>query len=112
LASLGRVVWVNKQLMDYHIHGGNDGLQESRRDRLSFLGLIKRCPSYANPTGLNDYRYFIYKKIVAAYKEKSGHQAQTRHLRRFIRWQRVRRHLRISELPAMLRKKLLKCLAK
>lgn len=112
LASLGRVVWVNKQLMDYHIHGGNDGLQESRRDRLSFLGLIKRCPSYANPTGVSDYRYLIYKKIIAEDVANSARQVRIERLRRFVRWQGLRRHLRISELPAMLRKKLLKWLAK
>lgn len=112
LASLGRVVWVNKQLMDYHIHGGNDGLQESRRDRLSFLGHIKRCPNYVNPTGISDYRYLIYKKIVAVDKGKPAHHARTQRLNQYIRWQRVRRHLRFSELPAMLRKHLLKCLAK
>ncbi len=112
LASLGRVVWVNKPLMDYHIHGGNDGLQESRRDRLNFLGLIKRSPCYVNSTGLSDYRYLIYKKIIAADMDKPSHQARTRRLRQFIYWQRVRRHLRLSELPAMLRKKSLKYLAR
>ena len=112
LASLGRIVWCNKSLMDYHLHGVNDGLLESQRDRLSFLGLIKRCSTCVDPSGLSDYRYFVYKKAIVADAGNPAHPVRIRLLRRFLRWQRVRRHLRLSDLPAMLRKTLLKCWAK
>ena len=108
LSMLGGIVWWHKPLMDYHLHVGNDGLQESRRDRLIFLGVIKRCPACVSSSGLDDYRYFIYKKIVAVDADNPSHQKRTQLLRRFLRWQRVRRHLRLSELPAMLRKNILK----
>lgn len=109
LASLGRVVWCNTPLMDYHIHGGNDGLQESRRDRLRFLGFIKCCPACANATDLSDYRYFLYKKLVAS---SNGNPARAAQMRRFLRWQRVRRHLRVADLGALLRKTSLKHLTR
>jgi len=112
LVSLGPVVWWNKPLMDYHLHGSNDGLQESRRDRLNFLGFIKGCPNCVSPSGLNDYRYFIYKKIIEVDTGNPSYQIRTRRLHGFLRWQRVLRHLRLSELPQMLRKSLLKWLAK
>lgn len=105
LASLGRVVWCNAPLMDYHLHGGNDGLQESRRDRLRFLGFIKRCPACANAADLGDYRYFLYKKLVSS---SDGNPARAARMRRFLRGQRARRRLRLGDLGAMLRKTLLK----
>jgi len=109
LTSLGRVVWCNTPLMDYHIHGGNDGLQESPRDRLSFLGFIKRYPACVSPTGLSDYRYFLYKKLVAS---RAGNPLRAARMRRFLRWQRLRRHLRPADLGAWLRKTLLKLMTR
>ncbi len=109
LATHGRMVWCNTPLMDYHIHGGNDGLQESRRDRLRFLGFIKHCPACASAAGLSDYRYFLYKKLVGG---GHGSPARVARMRRFLRWQQVRRRLRLSELGALLRKTLLKHLTR
>ncbi len=109
LASLGRMVWCNTPLMDYHIHGGNDGLRESRRDRLRFLGFIKRCPACANAADLSDYRYFLYKKLVTSCDDNSARAAL---MRRFLRGQRARRRLRLGDLGAMLRKSLLKHLTR
>jgi len=112
LASLGFVIWLNKPLMDYHMHGGNDGMQESRRDRLTFLAFIKRNPFCVSATGLSDYRYFIYRKFIATNVDCITYPERNRRMRLFVRWQRVRRHLRILEIPAMLRKKMLKLLGK
>ncbi|MDD5329782.1 MAG: glycosyltransferase [Sulfuricella sp.] len=108
LASLGTIVWRARPLMEYHLHGENDGLQESRRDRLRFLGLIKHCRQYAGQAGLGDYRYFIYKKIVAADGENPHKQARIRRLRQFLMLQRLRRALRLTDYAAMLHKTLLK----
>ncbi len=104
LASLGSIVWWTKPLMEYNLHGENDGLQESRRDRLRFLGFIKRCRQCAGRAELGDYRYFIYKKIVAADGENPRKQARIRHLRRFLMHQRMRRLLRLTDYAAMLHK--------
>jgi len=95
--------------MDYHIHGGNDGLRESARDRLRFLGFIKHCPACVDQMGLSDYRYFLYKKLVAG---QAGKPLRAARMRRFLRWQRLRRHLRVADLGALLRKISLKHLTR
>jgi len=108
LAQLGPVVWWHQPLMDYHLHGGNDGMQESRRARLRLLGYIKSNPVCAGSSGLGDYRYLIYKLIVAADAANPDHQLRVQRLRYFLRWQKLRRHLRITDLAALVRKAILK----
>lgn len=108
LAMRGPIVWCNRPLIYYHLHGDNDGLQESLRDRLRFLGFIKRCPGCAGRAGLTDYRYLLYKNAIAA--GRGGPRRRGR-LRRFITWARLVRLLRPSQLPAMLRKTVLKALS-
>jgi glycosyltransferase involved in cell wall biosynthesis len=67
LAERGRFVWINQPLMTYRLHGGNDGLVESRRDRLRFLGYLKRHRDSLGVGLLADYRCsFIYKPFVKA----------------------------------------------
>jgi glycosyltransferase involved in cell wall biosynthesis len=65
LAMRGRIVWINTPLMTYRIHGGNDGSIESPRDRLRFMGFIKRNLNTLGLDLLADYRCsFIYKPLV------------------------------------------------
>lgn len=71
LASLGPIVWCHTPSMEYHLHGTNDGQQESIRDRLRFLGYIKQHPEFCGRRGLVDYRYFLYQKCLAAEKKRS-----------------------------------------
>lgn len=66
LAAQGLIVWCNTPLMQYHLHGGNDGMAESLRDRLRFLAFMKQHPDWCSPSGFIDYRYFLYQKILAA----------------------------------------------
>ncbi len=66
VASSGRIVWIAKPLLDYYLHGGNDGLQESLRDRLRLLGFLKRNKTLCGAAGLDNYRYFIHKQLVAS----------------------------------------------
>jgi glycosyltransferase involved in cell wall biosynthesis len=112
LAQLGPLVWWRRPLMDYHLHGGNDGMQESRRDRLAFLGFLKQNPAYCGASGLREYRYFIYKKFLPLDAVNLAHQTRAQNFRSFLRWQKLRRRLRLSDLPALLRKTLLKTWAK
>lgn len=64
LARKGNIIWINQYLMTYRIHSGNDGIIESRRDRLRFLGYLKQNLPVFGGGILQDYRCsFIYKKI-------------------------------------------------
>lgn len=61
----GKILWLNKALMTYRIHGGNLGSAESAPDRLRFLGYLKKHRKLFGEDLLRDYRYsFIYKKIA------------------------------------------------
>ena len=66
VAASGRIVWIAKPLLDYYLHGGNDGLQESWRDRLRLLGFLQKNETLCGSAGLADYRYFIHKQLVAS----------------------------------------------
>jgi len=65
LASKGPILWINKPLMTYRLHESNDGGIESRRDRLRFLGYLKKNLPELGRDILRDYRYsFIYKTVL------------------------------------------------
>jgi len=69
LANKGKIVWINRPLMTYRLHGENDGIIESMRDRLRFLGYLKQNIEIFGTGLLKDYRCgFIYKKIVKTTK--------------------------------------------
>jgi len=65
LARTHSVVWIRQPLMTYRMHEGNDGNTESRRDRLRFLGYLKRNRDWLGEGILQDYRCsFIYKILL------------------------------------------------
>jgi glycosyltransferase involved in cell wall biosynthesis len=67
IVQMGTIVWVNKPLMTYRLHEGNDGNIESLRDRLRLLGYLKQNQKIFGAGLLQDYRCgFIYKKIVSS----------------------------------------------
>lgn len=66
IASSGVIVWIVKPLLDYYLHGANDGLQESLRDRLRLLGFLKKNKILCGDAGLADYRYFVHKQLLAS----------------------------------------------
>ena len=67
LSKREKIIWVNSPLMTYRLHASNDGNTESRRDRLRFLGYLKKNRSIVGNDLLQDYRYgFLYKSIIKA----------------------------------------------
>lgn len=65
----GFIVWLNEPLMTYRIHHNNVSNSESLRDRLRFLGYLKKNRLILGKNLLKDYRCsFIYKKIVKSNK--------------------------------------------
>lgn len=59
------IIWLNIPLMTYRMHGNNIGSVESPRDRLRFLGYLKKHRPIFGEDLLLDYRCsFIYKKIL------------------------------------------------
>jgi glycosyltransferase involved in cell wall biosynthesis len=73
LARQGSVIWVNKPLMTYRLHGGNDSNSESRRDRLRSLAYLKKNLSWLGRSLLHDYRCsFIYKTLLKSPDQTPG----------------------------------------
>lgn len=65
LSKKGNVIWINQPLLTYRLHASNDGNIESRRDRLRFLGYLKKNLMILGDGIIQDYRCgFIYKKIL------------------------------------------------
>lgn len=63
IAKSGSLIWIAKPTMIYRIHDANDSNTESLRDRLRFLGFLKRNPALCSRYVLQDYRNLLYKKI-------------------------------------------------
>ena len=65
IAQVGPIIWINKPLMTYRMHGNNIGSVESFPDRLRFLAYLKKHKEIFGQEVLQDYRSsFIYKKIL------------------------------------------------
>ncbi len=110
LAQAGLIVWLNKPLMTYRIHGGNDSNIESMRDRLRFLAYLKENRVILGPKILKDYRCsFIYKRI-----ERTRAAPSSRRLRialSFIKRYRWSRWIRLDCYTALAVRALIKCVA-
>jgi len=105
LASRGPIVWTSEPLMTYRLHGENDGLQESLRDRLRMLAFLKRrrdLPGYL----VDDWRFMIHKRCLRAARGESGpartHRARARIQRAFLRRHRMHRLARAATWQAWL----------
>lgn len=87
------IIWLNQALMTYRIHASNDGATESRRDRLKFLGFLKRNRTLFGNALLEDYRCsFIYKPLIKS--AQARHPARSRIAKIFVdsyRWTRYGR---------------------
>ena len=110
LAKKGNIVWVNKLLMTYRIHGGNDGNIDSLRDRLRFLGFLKQNIELFDAGLLKDYRCsFIYKKIL---KAPAGiHLVRHRLAASFLNYYRWNRYVRLDYYKALAVRMLVKWVA-
>ncbi len=107
LAATGPLVWLRRPLMTYRIHGDNDGLQESRTDRLHFLAYLKRCRDTLGTEIIEDYRCsFIYKPLVKA--SGSNRSKRISLAIQFLRFYNWRRYLRSSTYCAALKRTLVK----
>ena len=107
LAEQGEVVWLREPLMTYRLHGGNDGLKESRRDRLRAMSYLKQQRKHWGRGLLEDYRCsFVYKPLLRAGSRTTPARQQiaTAFLRRY-RWAR---YLRLDTYQSLLRRALVK----
>jgi len=65
ISKFGYIVWNSEKLIQYRMHATNDGGVESLRDRLKLLGFLKKNGSFVGAAIINDYRFFLYKKLYA-----------------------------------------------
>ena len=63
ISKRGSFVWNSEKLIRYRIHSTSDGGFESTRDRLRLLGFLKRSIQYVGKGIIDDYRFFLYKKL-------------------------------------------------
>lgn len=103
----GAILWLNKPLMTYRIHGNNVGSIESIPDRLRFLGYLKKHRKAFGGAILQDYRYsFIYKKILNANKGLSSKRLGV--IENFLSLYQISRYTRFSTYKTLLKRALVK----
>jgi hypothetical protein len=106
----GTIVWINRSLMTYRIHGGNVGSIESLRDRLRFLSYLKKNRPIFGEGLLEDYRCsFIYKKIVK--NDLVVHAERRRIAKSFLSACRFSRYARLDYYKALAVRTLVKWVA-
>lgn len=111
LAEKGPVVWIREPLMTYRLHGGNDGMTESRRDRLGVLAFLKRKRPRWGKGLLEDYRCsFIYKTLLRDEDRPTPDRLQL--ARAFLDRYRYTRYLRLDTYQSLLRRAIVKWLPK
>lgn len=111
LADRGEIVWVREPLMTYRLHGGNDGMMESRRDRLRVLAYLKKNRQGWGKGLLEDYRCsFIYKTLLRSGQKSTP--ARDRLAQAFLRRYRWARYLRLDTYRSLYRRALVKWLPK
>jgi glycosyltransferase involved in cell wall biosynthesis len=111
LAHLGDIIWINQPLITYRMHASNDGNTESRRDRLSFMGYLKRNLVTIGSSVLLDYRFsFIYKKISRDHD--TLHPMRHRLAEIFLRHYRWTRYTRADTYQAIYNRALIKWMTK
>ena len=96
VACHGEIVWLNKPLMVYRLHDGNDSLTESRRDRLRFLAFIKKNVDKFGLGLLRDYRFFMAKKNLPLLLNANGRVGQADVLKKYLSFYRSHRWLRLD----------------
>jgi hypothetical protein len=103
----GVILWLNKPLMTYRIHGNNIGSVESIPDRLRFLGYLKKHRRIFGEAILQDYRYsFIYKKILNS--NWSSRSKSLRIVRNFLNNYQISRYSRFSTYKTLVKRALVK----
>jgi glycosyltransferase involved in cell wall biosynthesis len=64
VADRGGIVWIVEPLMTSRMHASNDSRQESIGDRLKLFAFFKKHTSTLGPGLIEDFRFFLYKKIL------------------------------------------------
>ncbi len=107
LADRGEILWLREPLMAYRLHGGNDGLKESRQDRLRAMAYLKQKRARWGRGLLEDYRCsFIYKPMLRAGARTTA--ARTQLAAAFLRRYRWARYLRLDTYLSLFRRALVK----
>ena len=83
----GEVIWINKPLIQYNIHGQNDGLLVSIKDRLKLLGWMK-AQKTINSSVVSDFRLMLFREYRLS-RKKLRFKAKM-----FIFFHRIRRRFR------------------
>jgi hypothetical protein len=65
IAMHGEIVWNSGNLIRYRIHPFNDGGFESATGRLRMLGFLKCKATVLGKSIVDDYRFFLYKKLIS-----------------------------------------------
>lgn len=95
LSKKGLIIWCADKLIRYRIHAGNDGGFESAKDRLKLFGYLKKNKSFVGQNIVNDYRFFLYKKLSKEWISRRKYPARYEHcFRNNLRWYRARRLFR------------------
>jgi GT2 family glycosyltransferase len=112
VSAMGPMIWVNLPSMIYRLHHSNDSLTELRRDRLRFLSHIKKNTFTYGEKILEDYRFFIYKKLVSSeLLEEAGHKRFLL-FKKYMAFYRIKRLFRIDQHFQFLKKIIIKLLMK
>ncbi len=107
LAERGEILWLREPLMTYRLHGGNDGLKESRQDRLRVMAYLKQNRQRWGHGLLEDYRCsFIYKPLLRAGAKATPARRQI--AAAFLRRYRWARYLRLDTYQSLLRRAIVK----
>jgi glycosyltransferase involved in cell wall biosynthesis len=95
ISKTGAIVWNGRKLIRYRLHATNDSGTESTRDRFRLLGYLKLNRASVGQNIINDYRFFLYKKL---YKGVSIDRALPRPyldiFKRYLQVYRVKRFAR------------------
>jgi glycosyltransferase involved in cell wall biosynthesis len=92
----GPMVWIVQPLMTYRLHATNDSRSESIADRLRLLGFFKRRRATIGSALVEDFRFFIYKKVLELHRTRvrrlsaGRERAMAGYLMRY-RWRRIAR---------------------
>lgn len=109
LAARAPIVWINRPVMTYRVHGGNDGLAESRRDRLRLLAALKRQSPTLGADVVADFRCsFVYKPLARNPDPQRRNPQRQRLARAFVGSYRWKRYLRAATYRALLERALVK----
>lgn len=107
LADQGAVAWIREPLMTYRLHGGNDGLKESRQDRLRVMAYLKQNQRRWGRGLLEDYRCsFVYKPLLRPGSKATPARRQI--AAAFLRRYRWTRYLRLDTYQSLLSRALVK----